>query len=205
MRHTNAKKSPPAAAAGVKREEQAAYRPSQQQPAALPQGVSGSGSGAAQAYHHASLNGQTPYPALAYGDQPQGAGAPYQPDAAMFYGSAATAAGVADSAAPNPLAAFASQAAQHVGPSAPADIMWQAGRGNTWHDWTAAIADSQERYSASALLTLGNPARASVPSSVLADGTVAPPPQQQPTAADMGMVAPGGQWPLIMFDHTQQQ
>ncbi|KMQ81394.1 hypothetical protein RF55_26467 [Lasius niger] len=73
--------------------------------------------------------------------------------------------------------------------------MWQqAGSGNTWHDWTAAIADCQERYSANALLALGNTGRGSMTSSVLADGAVAQ------TAGEMGMVPPGNQWPLIMFD-----
>ncbi|KAK0657987.1 hypothetical protein B0T16DRAFT_70927 [Cercophora newfieldiana] len=70
---------------------------------------------------------------------------------------------------PNPLVAFASQAAQHVAGQAGEE--WRTHQqllpsnlppnlpsngGNTWQEWTAAIADSQDRYSANALLTLGS-------------------------------------------------
>ncbi|KAJ6442523.1 family S53 protease-like protein [Purpureocillium lavendulum] len=201
MRQKDPKHSATAAPqAPVKQEEQPqSYQPTQAP--SMPPQAHGISNGAAQGYQEASLNGQTSYPTITYSDGSQPTGASYQSDPSMFYGAAAAAPGVAGSTPPNPLSAFASQAVQHVGTPTQADLVWQTGRGNPWHDWTAAIADSQERYSASALLTLGgNPARASVTSSsMMADGSVAQ------TAADMGMVPLGGQWPLTMFDHTQQQ
>lgn len=74
------------------------------------------------------------------------------------------------SSATNPLIAFASQATQHVsatgqpgtGPEDwrpqvhPQFAVTSAPNNNPWHDWATAMADSQERYSASALLTLGS-------------------------------------------------
>lgn len=201
MRRNDHKKSPPPAPASSKQEDQTptpVYQATRAS-AGVPNGTPQVGGQQKGYYQESSLNGQTPYPALAYGDQPQGnaAASTYQSEPAMFYNTAPDAAAVpGGSAQQNPLSAFASQAGQHVPTQAPADIMWQTGRGNTWNDWTAAIADSQERYSASALLTLGNPGRGPGSSGVLPDGTVGQ------AAGDIGMVPPGAQWPLIMFDHA---
>ncbi|OTA68413.1 hypothetical protein K449DRAFT_323440 [Hypoxylon sp. EC38] len=55
----------------------------------------------------------------------------------------------------NPLTTFATQATQMTQPT---HIMWrqQSSGGNTWQDWTAAIVDNQDRYSANALMSLGS-------------------------------------------------
>ncbi|GAB1309828.1 Transcriptional activator acu-15 [Madurella fahalii] len=99
--------------------------------------------------------------------------------------------------AQNPLIAFASQATQHVAgqaaenwPSQPQLIAHNPVSTNTWHDWTAAIADSQDRYSANALLTLGS----GRPGDVNTGGE----------AVSVGNVATShtGQWPLLLFDGT---
>ncbi|KAI2620480.1 fungal-specific transcription factor domain-containing protein [Hypoxylon sp. NC1633] len=66
----------------------------------------------------------------------------------------------------NALTTFATQATQMTQP----DIMWRSQQppqqqqqqqqhpsgGNTWQDWTAAIVDTQDRYSANALMSMGN-------------------------------------------------
>ncbi|KAK5654022.1 hypothetical protein OQA88_7699 [Cercophora sp. LCS_1] len=100
--------------------------------------------------------------------------------------------------ATNPLIAFASQATQHVAAGQAAEdwrpqtqLMSQAS-GNVWHDWTAAIADSQDRYGASTLLTLGSTRE------VAAD------------QVNQEVMAPAnshsGQWPLLLFhEGTGQQ
>ena len=97
---------------------------------------------------------------------------------------------------PNPLIAFASQATQHVAGQTSED--WQPhpaqllphNTGNTWQDWTAAIADSQDRYSASALLTLGSSRPGDISAST--------------DHVSQGGPVPGGnhhtgQWPLLLF------
>jgi hypothetical protein len=99
----------------------------------------------------------------------------------------------------NPLSSFATQATQISQPSA--DIMWrqETTGGNTWHDWTAAVVDNQDRYNANALISLGAGAR---PNSVVND--------HGSNAADLGMGAQGMnganvpttanmQWPLLLF------
>lgn len=119
----------------------------------------------------------------------------YAATAAAAAAAAATTAGSAHQAASNPLVAFASQATQHVSHPHQAGDEWaraMAGQ-NTWHDWTAAMADSQDRYSANALLTLGNGQQ-----------------QQQQQRGDGaggelgvdGAVAASnhaGQWPMLIF------
>lgn len=134
----------------------------------------------------------------------------------------------------NPLIAFASQATQHVinaGPGSQqpatshAEDAWrrtaaaqQAQQllaataqnpaimtGNTWHDWAAAIADSQDRFSANTLLTLGG-GRA-VDGLQQGDGG-------QNDAMNSGLAGVGlgvsftgvgsthtAQWPLLLFPH----
>ncbi|PHH93227.1 hypothetical protein CDD83_10165 [Cordyceps sp. RAO-2017] len=210
MQQTDSKKSSPPASTAIKQEDPLPAAPAYPSGSQASEGVqNGTGAGGEEGqakgyYQESGLNGQTSCPPLTYGDQSQGsaAAAPaYQSDTAMFY-STAPAAGVVssgDSSQHSPMAGFVSQPAQHVSTQAPTEMMWQPGSGNTWHDWTAAIADCQERYSANALLALGNTGRGGVgASSVLADGTVGQ------AAGDMGIVPPGTQWPLIMFDHTTQ-
>ncbi|KAI1436815.1 fungal-specific transcription factor domain-containing protein [Xylaria sp. CBS 124048] len=54
----------------------------------------------------------------------------------------------------NPIVTFVTQTTQIAQP----DMIWrpQSSGGNTWHDWTAAVVDNQDRYSASALMSLGD-------------------------------------------------
>ncbi|KAK8857317.1 transcription factor [Apiospora arundinis] len=101
----------------------------------------------------------------------------------------------------NPLTAFAAQATQIAQP----DMLWRqqaaaATGGNTWQDWTAAIVDNQDRYSANALMSLGHGARSG---NIVNDGSNGGQP-------DLGMGvgmngAPGVpvtatmQWPLLLF------
>ncbi|KAL0935723.1 transcription factor [Colletotrichum truncatum] len=150
----------------------------------------------------ASQDGTTPYPSLAYTEQPaNGTLVPttgFEANSGYAYApSVQTTNGTDDSSAEtNPLIVFASQATQHVadpsGTAAAAELLWRqsASQGNTWHDWTAAMADSQDRYSANALLTLGGGPRD--PGGVT----------EATTVADMAAVtaAPVGQWPLLLFD-----
>lgn len=191
MRKTEGKNLQPASALEIKQEQQTG--PAYRAPSAPPTGP------AKGYYHDAGVNEQTPYPALTYAEQSQ-VGIPPSAYAteAMFYSTTAqvAAAAVAGTSLPassqaNPLIAFPSQAAQHVTAQPSADMLWQ-GRGNTWHDWTTAIADSQDRYSASALLTLGGGSR-----DPAAPGEPAPP---MGPSNDVNGASQGGQWPLILFD-----
>ncbi|KAK8058018.1 hypothetical protein PG994_008466 [Apiospora phragmitis] len=101
----------------------------------------------------------------------------------------------------NPLTAFAAQATQP-------DMLWRqqaqaqaavTGGSNTWQDWTAAIVDNQDRYSANALMSLGHGARSG--SMNVNDGS-----SQPDLGIGVGMNgAPGVpatatmQWPLLLF------
>ncbi|KAI0006599.1 hypothetical protein F4779DRAFT_620429 [Xylariaceae sp. FL0662B] len=107
----------------------------------------------------------------------------------------------------HPLTTFAAQASQMT---PPADIMWRqqpppppppssSGAGNTWHHWTGAIVDSQDRYSANALMSLGGsgPTRATTPN--MASSTA---PNDMGLGVDMPPVATttaAMQWPLLLF------
>ncbi|KAJ8128925.1 hypothetical protein O1611_g4708 [Lasiodiplodia mahajangana] len=98
----------------------------------------------------------------------------------------------------NPLANFASQATQIT----QQDMMWrpQSSGGNTWHDWTAAVVDSQDHYSASALMSLGN-ANSHRPSGSILDGgavngmAVGTMSMNNPTMTTSAQM----QWPLLLF------
>ncbi|KAI1424439.1 fungal-specific transcription factor domain-containing protein [Xylaria sp. FL1777] len=98
----------------------------------------------------------------------------------------------------NPLATFASQAAQITQP----DIMWrpQSSGGNTWHDWTAAVVDNQDHYSANALMSLGG-TNNHRPSGSILDGSGA----NGMNVGSMSMSNPAltssaqMQWPLLLF------
>lgn len=157
-----------------------------------------------ETYYDSGVGGSTtPYPTLNFVEQPgaphpnsNGAGAGNGPDSSGpgYLHSApsgpapaahpgASPAGDQAASASNPLIAFASQAAQHVaagqaGEWVPQPNMMAHTTGNAWNEWTAAIADSQDQYSANALLTLG-----------------APRPSEGTSAGD----GQAGQWPLLLF------
>jgi hypothetical protein len=154
-------------------------------------------------YQNSNLDNHAQYPNMGFGNQAVAMQAQgYNTDAAAMYypstpqNAAAVAAAAVVSggeAHSNPLVAFASQGPQSVNPNE--NMMWQRG-GNTWQDWTAAIADTQDRYGVGALMSMGGasttgPApRGSIQS--LADGT------QATQAHDMAAV----QWPLTLFDQS---
>lgn len=98
----------------------------------------------------------------------------------------------------NPLANFASQATQIT----QQDMMWrpQSSGGNTWHDWTAAVVDGRNRYSADALISLGG-TNSHRPSGSILDsgsvngmnvGTMSMNNAAMTTSAEMS-------WPLLLF------
>ncbi|KAF3069616.1 Transcriptional activator protein acu-15 [Daldinia childiae] len=96
----------------------------------------------------------------------------------------------------NPLTTFATQTTQMT---QPAHIMWrqQPSGGNTWQDWTAAIVDNQERYSATALMSLGSsdPRPGTHVDGTGANGLgMAVPINGTPTTTTATM-----QWPLLLF------
>jgi hypothetical protein len=99
----------------------------------------------------------------------------------------------------DPLATFATQATQQM---TQPDMMWrpQSSGGNTWHDWTAAVVDNQDRYSANTLMSLGG-ANAQRPSGSILDGAGA-------NGMNMGTMSMSNatmtssaqmQWPLLLF------
>ncbi|PHH66223.1 hypothetical protein CDD81_7816 [Ophiocordyceps australis] len=147
-------------------------------------------------FQDAVLDGSSTYPTMAYAGQATNNTAPaataaatYQTEPAIFYSTTDPAASNAVAPPPPPPpptstsnAMSAAAVAAFTNPQP--DMMWQTNHGNTWHDWTAAIADCQERFSASALLALGGTAR--------------------PSMGESEMMQPGAQWPLILFDHTTQ-
>ncbi|KAK4144023.1 uncharacterized protein C8A04DRAFT_11915 [Dichotomopilus funicola] len=161
----------------------------------------------------------TSYPTLNYGEQTasavslgqNGAGVVDSTDGAQYLYAAASAATAATTsntttvameqaaAAQNPLIAFASQATQHVSGQAangwnpqPTLLAHNGTSANTWQDWTNAIQDTQDRYSANALLTL-NSGRSG---DVGASGVVNP---HAPGPGDALSGAHTGQWPLLLF------
>lgn len=152
------------------------------------------------------------YPSLSYTDAaPHATSAiSYDPNSSFLYAQAAGQVAVAQAQAHahaqaqaqaqvqtadhNPLTTFATQATQMT---QPAHMMWrqqQSSGGNTWQDWTAAVVDNQDRYSANALMSLGssdprpgaNVDGSTVGLGVSMNGTPAT------TSATM-------QWPLLLF------
>lgn len=104
----------------------------------------------------------------------------------------------------NPLSAFAAQAAQMAQPDMSSMWRQQTSGGNPWQDWTAAVVDVQDRYSASALMSLG--ATQARPDGSVADGS------SQNIGMSVGNVGVTGnmngtpvpttanmQWPLLLF------
>ncbi|KAK4149845.1 hypothetical protein C8A00DRAFT_37548 [Chaetomidium leptoderma] len=156
------------------------------------------------------------YPPLGYSDQPGGGtnvnqngnGTGDSADGAQYLYAAASAATAATAshttaameqaaAAQNPLIAFASQATQHVAgqaadnwPSQTQLMAHNTAPANTWQDWTSAIQDTQDRYSANALLTL-NSGR---PGDVGVGGVV-----DHVGQGDAMGNTHSGQWPLLLF------
>ncbi|KAL4724646.1 hypothetical protein ACLX1H_008088 [Fusarium chlamydosporum] len=159
-------------------------------------GTQGEVSSAKSYFPEPEMNGQAPYPTLTYNEPPQNGLTPTAYDTGAMYYSTPAQAAVTTSALPssvaqvNPMLAF-SQAGQVPQP----DILWQ-GRGNTWHDWTSAIADTQDRFSASTLLTLGGNTRDA------STGASVPGVTASPSANDINNIQNGGQWPLIIFDQV---
>ncbi|KAK4249004.1 fungal-specific transcription factor domain-containing protein [Corynascus novoguineensis] len=170
------------------------------------------------AYYDAGVAAPTAaYPSLNYGDQTNGGaalnhngnGTVDSTDGAQYLYAAASAATAAAApnptaameqaaAAQNPLIAFASQATQHV--AGQATDNWQtqtslmahpAAPGNPWQDWTNAIQDTQDRYSANALLTLNAGRPGDVGTGTVVDHVGQGDAMPNPHAA--------GQWPLLLF------
>jgi hypothetical protein len=194
MRSKEPKSTQPSITPEIKQERtaQSSAYPTPQVPSTVSSGgTQGEVSTAKSYFPEPEMNGQAHYPTLAYNEPTQNGLAPTAYDTgAMFYNTSAqatvTTSALSSSVAQvNPMLAF-SQSAQVPQP----DMLWQ-GRGNTWHDWTSAIADTQDRFSASTLLTLGGNTRdASTSTGVTAS----------PSANDINNIQNGGQWPLIIFD-----
>ncbi|EXK32736.1 hypothetical protein FOQG_10973 [Fusarium oxysporum f. sp. raphani 54005] len=199
MRNKETKSAQPSTTPEVKQEPASSYPSSQAQSAPTSGGAQSEVPSTKSYFPESDLDGQTPYPTLAYNDHPQDSMAPPTYDTgAMFYNTSAQAAVAATTSAlpssvaqVNPMLAF-SQPPQ-VAPQP--DMMWQS-RGNTWHDWTSAIADTQDRFSASTLLTLGGSTRDA------STGAGVPGVTSSPSANDINSIQQGGQWPLIIFDQV---
>ncbi|CAH0027703.1 unnamed protein product [Clonostachys rhizophaga] len=153
--------------------------------------------------HTQEMNGPPSYP-ITYANHSHHDGTltaqPYDHETAMYYSATSQHAApssvvsVTPGAEANPLIAFASQAAQHVNTTE--QLMWQRAGGNAWQDWTAAIADSDDRYGAGALLTLGNTAAVSGSGQ---RGSIASMSGAQHNPQDIAV-----QWPMVintMVDH----
>ncbi|KAF4341792.1 transcriptional activator acu-15 [Fusarium beomiforme] len=147
-------------------------------------------------FPESGLNGQTPYHTLSYSEHSQNnMAAPGYDTGAMFYDTAAQAAVAATtSALPSSVAQVNQMLAFSQPPQVPPqpEMLWQS-RGNTWHDWTEAITDTQDRFSASTLLTLGGSTR---------DASTGAGVTSSPSANDINSIQQGGQWPLIIFDQV---
>ncbi|KAI7771808.1 hypothetical protein LZL87_006084 [Fusarium oxysporum] len=199
MRNKEAKSAQPSTTPEVKQEPASSYPSSQVQSAPTSGGAQSEVPSTKSYFPESDLNGQTPYPTLAYNNHPQNnMAAPAYDTGAMFYNTSAQAAVAATTSAlpssvaqVNPMLAF-SQPPQ-VAPQP--DMMWQS-RGNTWHDWTSAIADTQDRFSASTLLTLGGSTRDA------STGAGVPGVTSSPSVNDINSIQQGGQWPLIIFDQV---
>ncbi|KAJ3493430.1 hypothetical protein NLG97_g4733 [Lecanicillium saksenae] len=156
-------------------------------------------------YTEQPVAAQQNYQPMAYGAAQQQtlSHAGYHPDPSMMYNNTATnVAPIADtSVAENPLIAFASQATQHMPPHTEADYLW-SGR-NTWQDWTAAIADTNDRYSANALLTLGSGAMQHQTDPQMDSSFIINHGNSMSQQGGMHPSAqPGQTWPIMMFDNN---
>jgi hypothetical protein len=191
MRSKEPKSTQPSITPEIKQEQaaQSSTYPTPQVPSTASSGNTQGEVSTKSYFPEPQMNGQPPYPTLAY-NEPTPNGLPAYDAGTMFYNTTAQAAATTSAlsssvAQVNPMLAF-SGSTQVPQP----DMLWQ-GRGNTWHDWTSAIADTQDRFSASTLLTLGGNTRdASTSTGVTAS----------PSANDINNIQNGGQWPLIIFD-----
>jgi hypothetical protein len=97
----------------------------------------------------------------------------------------------------NPLATFAAQATQIAQP----DVMWrpQSSGGNTWHDWTAAVVDNQDRYSANALMSLGSMNGHRPSDNSVLDGSSVNNLNMGPMNNTTITTSAQMQWPLLLF------
>ncbi|KAG6038074.1 hypothetical protein E4U41_004608 [Claviceps citrina] len=158
---------------------------------------------APKAYYdlHGSSSSQPPYQSLAYVDTrpPQGTHhqtVAYHPSGQqpVFY-TATTSAdhAAAGRSSPNPMVSYGQPLAHDA-----SDLMWRT----SWQNWTAAIADSQTRYSADALLTLGGSSsgRSEGVAPLIADNNSLS--QISHSGGELPMMPQPAQWPLIMFDHN---
>jgi hypothetical protein len=198
MRNKETKSAQPSITPEIKQErppQASNYQPSQVRAPVANETVQNEVPASKGYFSESDMNGQTPYATLAYNENPQNGMAPAYDTGAMFYNTSAQAAAVAatTSALPssvaqvNPMLAFSQ-------PPQP-DMLWQ-GRGNTWHDWTSAIADTQDRFSASTLLTLGGGTRD------VSAGAGVPGVTASSSANDINSLQQAGQWPLIIFDQV---
>ncbi|KAI9170760.1 Transcriptional activator protein acu-15 [Paramyrothecium foliicola] len=147
-------------------------------------------------YQKNTIAPQESFPAYSYENQTQNSTAvnSYGADHSLFYSTSTQTVepgivSIAPNNAPvqaNPLAASPFHATQP-------DMVWQ-NRGAAWVEWEGTVADGQDRYSASALLTLG----ATRPVLPTADHSRAGSSMGQ-TAADIAFI-PTSQWPLNLFD-----
>jgi hypothetical protein len=145
----------------------------------------------------------TAYPPIPYNDASGHTSdtIPYDSDKQYLYAQAAGQVAAAHAQAQtqgqvvshNPLSNFAAQATQMTQP----EMMWRQ-EASGWHDWTAAVVDNQDRYSANALMSLGAGNRSV---GVVNDGNTGGSDMSigvgmngatVPTTANM-------QWPLLLF------
>ncbi|OTB01323.1 hypothetical protein M426DRAFT_323591 [Hypoxylon sp. CI-4A] len=153
------------------------------------------------------------YPPLPYADSTQQAAntLSYDPNNSFLYAQAAGQVAVVQAHAQvqaqaqaqaqvqatdhNPITTFATQTTQMT---QPAQMMWrQPSGGNTWQDWTAAVVDNQDRYSANTLMSLGG---SDLRAGTSVDGTSA-------NGLGLGVSMNGTpaattatmQWPLLLF------
>ena len=160
-------------------------------------------------------NGQTAYPGPGFPDQAASrsvvSGPPaFETGGPLLYaaGGPATPTAQSGSIQSNPLVAFASHATQHGAEqseaassiAAAADMLWRppGEQVNVWNQWTAAIADSQDRYSANALLTLGGSGSRDTETIVTGGPGLGVAVALTGTGASVPSHA--SQWPLLLFD-----
>ncbi|KAG5945928.1 hypothetical protein E4U53_006660 [Claviceps sorghi] len=114
----------------------------------------------------------------------------------VFYTTATSADHAAAGASqPNPMVSYGQPLAHEA-----SDLMWRT----SWQNWTAAIADSQARYSADALLTLGSSgsSRGEVVAPLITDNSLSQIPH---SGGELPMMPQPAQWPLVMFDQPSQE
>ncbi|EFY87359.1 putative transcription factor [Metarhizium acridum CQMa 102] len=152
-------------------------------------------------FYHANITApaHATYPSLAYMDQqtqpnPQATTSYQHNQTELYYPNTSAAAGhPGGPAQTDTLAGYSSEAGQHLCHQN-ADIMWRS----SWQNWSAAIAESQQRYGADSLMTLGDAetVRNSVITPIMTGNGM------PHTGSELPMVPQPASWPLIMFDQT---